>query len=83
MNAIPELLIDDRGPVQVLTMNRPEKRNALNNALTAALLEALRAADADEEVNCVVLTGAGPGFCAGADLAELQALTPEQPRPVQ
>ena len=83
MNAIPELLIDDRGPVQVLTMNRPEKRNALNNALTAALLEALRAADADEEVNCVVLTGAGPGFCAGADLAEFKDLTPDQPHPVE
>ena len=83
MKPIPELLIDDRGPVQVLTMNRPEKRNALNNALTAALLEALRAADADEEVNCVVLTGAGPGFCAGADLAEFKDLTPDQPHPVE
>jgi enoyl-CoA hydratase len=83
MKPIPELLIDDRGPVQVLTMNRPEKRNALNSALTAALLEALRAADADEEVNCVVLTGAGPGFCAGADLAEFKDLTPDQPHPVE
>jgi len=71
------LLIEDRGPVRVLTMNRPEKRNALNNVLTAALLEALRGADADEAVNCVVLTGAGPGFCAGADLAEFKDLTPE------
>ena len=43
-----ELLIEDRGPVRVLTMNRPEKRNALNNALTEALLEGLRAADADD-----------------------------------
>ena len=71
------LLIEDRGPVRVLTLNRPEKRNALNNALTAALLEALRGADADEAVSCVVLTGAGPGFCAGADLAEFKDLTPE------
>jgi enoyl-CoA hydratase/carnithine racemase len=66
------LLIEDRGPVRILTMNRPEKRNALNNALTEALLEALGAADADEKVSCIVLTGAGPGFCAGADLSEFK-----------
>ena len=68
------LLIENRGPVRILTMNRPEKRNALNSELTLALLEALRAADADESVGAVVLTGAGPGFCAGADLAEFKEL---------
>ena len=55
-------------------MNRPEKRNALNSALTQALLDALRAADADQTVRAVVLTGAGQGFCAGADLAEFKDL---------
>ena len=59
--------------MRVLTLNRPDRRNALNLELTRALLDALRAADADEGVRCVVLTGAGPGFCAGADLAELKA----------
>jgi enoyl-CoA hydratase/carnithine racemase len=68
----------DHGAVRVLTMNRPEKRNALNTALTRALLEALRAADAAENVACVVLTGAGQGFCAGADLAEFKDLVPEK-----
>ena len=68
------LLIENRGPVRILTMNRPEKRNALNSELTHALLEALRAADADESVGAVVLTGAGQGFCAGADLAEFKEL---------
>ena len=68
------LLIENRGPVRILTMNRPEKRNALNSELTLALLEALRAADADESVGAVVLTGAGQGFCAGADLTEFKAL---------
>ncbi|OGA39116.1 MAG: enoyl-CoA hydratase [Betaproteobacteria bacterium RIFCSPLOWO2_12_FULL_68_19] len=58
-------------------MNRPEKRNALNTALTRALLEGLRAADGAESAGCVVLTGAGPGFCAGADLAEFKDLIPE------
>ena len=71
------LLAEDRGAVRVLTMNRPEKRNALNTALTSALLEGLRAADAADAVRCVVLAGAGQGFCAGADLAEFKDLTPE------
>jgi enoyl-CoA hydratase/carnithine racemase len=71
-------LLEEREGVRVLTMNRPEKRNALNTALTQALLDALRAAEADDSVGCVVLTGAGQGFCAGADLAEFKDLTPEK-----
>ena len=74
MGTVP---VSNFGAVRVLTLNRPEKRNALNTALTQALLDALRAADADESVACVVLTGAGPGFCAGADLAEFKDLTPD------
>lgn len=74
---VPILLVGDHGAVRVLTLNRPEKRNALNSALTQALLDALHAADADESVACVVLTGAGQGFCAGADLSEFKDLTPE------
>lgn len=72
------LFMEDRGAVRLLTMSRPEKRNALNTELTRALLEALRAADADESVGCVVLTGAGQGFCAGADLSEFRGLADPQ-----
>ena len=72
------LLTENLGAVRMLTMNRPEKRNALNTALTQALLDALRAADADDSVHCVVLAGAGLGFCAGADLSEFKDLTPDQ-----
>ena len=68
------LLVENRGAVRVLTMNRPEKRNALNSELTQGLLDALRAADADESVGAIVLTGAGQGFCAGADLSEFKEL---------
>jgi enoyl-CoA hydratase/carnithine racemase len=68
------LLIENRGAVRMLTLNRPEKRNALNTELTKTLLDAIRAADADESVGALVLTGAGPGFCAGADLAEFKGL---------
>ena len=70
----PVLLVENRGAVRVLTMNRPEKRNALNSELTQALLDALRSADADESVGALVLTGAGQGFCAGADLSEFKDL---------
>src|SRR3954470_7031338 len=68
------LLVEDRGAVRILTMNRPDKRNALNSELTRGLLEALRATDTDEGVGAVVLSGAGPAFCAGADLAEFKDL---------
>ena len=80
---MPELLIEDRGGVRILTMNRPAKRNALNLALTQALLAGLRAAEADESVRSIVLTGAGSAFCAGADLAELKDLTPDQAEQVE
>jgi enoyl-CoA hydratase/carnithine racemase len=73
-----ELLIENRGGVRILTMNRPDKRNALNFALTAALIDALRAADGDDSVRSIVLTGAGQGFCAGADLSEFKDLTPDK-----
>lgn len=59
-------------------MNRPEKRNALNTELTQALLDAFRDADKDDAVGAVVLTGAGPGFCAGADLSEFKELQDPQ-----
>ena len=75
--SVPVLLVEDSGAVRVLTMNRPEKRNALNSELTRQLLDALRAADKDEAVGSVVLAGAGQGFCAGADLSEFKDLTPE------
>lgn len=76
MNSV--MLIEDRGAVRILTMNRPEKRNALNSDLTEKLLQALREADHDSSVGAVVLTGAGPGFCAGADLSEFKGLQDPQ-----
>jgi enoyl-CoA hydratase/carnithine racemase len=70
-----ELQIDDDSAVRVLTMNRPEKRNALNLSLSEALFDALREADKTENVRAMVLTGAGSAFCAGADLSEFAELT--------
>jgi enoyl-CoA hydratase len=64
-----DLVLTERSDaVLVVTMNRPQARNALNPELMAALSAALRAADADPEVRAVVLAGAGPMFCAGLDL---------------
>lgn len=76
------LLIEDRGAVRILTLNRPEKHNALNTVLTQELLDSLRAADRDPAIHAVVLTGAGKSFCAGADTTEFSALTPEDPQAV-
>ena len=78
MSSNPVLTVEDRAAVRILTMNRPEKRNALNSGLTQALLDALRRAESDEGVGCVILTGAGAGFCAGADLAEFKGLQDPQ-----
>lgn len=72
------LLVEDRGAVRILTMNRPEKRNALNTDLTKRLLEEMRKADEESAVGCIVLTGAGQGFCAGADLGEFKGLKDPQ-----
>ncbi len=77
-----ELIIEDRGAIRILTLNRPDKHNALNTSLTRSLREALLAADADAGVHVVVLTGAGKSFCAGADTSEFATLTPENPEQV-
>lgn len=71
-----DLLIEDRGSVRVLTLNRPEKLNALNTPLTRALFNALHAADATHSVRVVILAGAGRAFCAGADTSEFRSLNP-------
>ncbi len=78
MGSVPVLLVEERGAVRLLTMNRPEKRNALNSELTQGLLDALQAADRDDSVGAIVLTGAGQGFCAGADLTEFKGLQDPQ-----
>jgi enoyl-CoA hydratase/carnithine racemase len=62
---------EDRGAVRHIVLNRPEKRNAMNQALLLELGDALRAAGDDASVHCVVLRGEGPVFSAGVDLGEL------------
>jgi enoyl-CoA hydratase/carnithine racemase len=64
---------EDRGAARHIALNRPEKRNAMSQELLRALAQALREADAEESVHCVVLRGEGPVFSAGVDLVELAA----------
>jgi methylglutaconyl-CoA hydratase len=69
------ILYQVNGAVARITLNRPEKRNALNEALIADLKVALRQANDDAAVRVVVVTGAGTDFCSGADLAALQKIS--------
>ncbi|MBI1198783.1 MAG: enoyl-CoA hydratase [Phenylobacterium sp.] len=63
------VIYERRGPVAVLTLNKPDRLNALSAVMRAEVETALAEARADDEVRALVLTGAGRGFCSGADLA--------------
>jgi len=67
------------GGVLTLTLNRPDKRNALSSGLIEGLHQALESADLDADVRVVLLSGAGKDFCAGADLEELLASADASP----
>jgi enoyl-CoA hydratase len=66
-----EVLLDVTGHVATVTLNRPERRNAISSTLLTSLRELLAEIDARPEVRTIVLTGADPAFCAGLDLTEL------------
>jgi enoyl-CoA hydratase len=79
--AFHTLLIEDRGAVRLMTLNRPDKLNALNQETIGELHEAFDRAAAEPGVRVIVLTGAGPkAFVAGADISEMNGLTPVQAR---
>jgi enoyl-CoA hydratase len=66
------LVVENRGHVRVLTLDRPERRNALSSELQADLVDQLLDAGEGGEVRAIVLTGNGPAFCAGFDLKEIR-----------
>ena len=72
----PHCLVEQRGHVLVVTMNRPEARNALSGEMIAIMTEAWDRVDSDDDIRVAVLTGAGGAFCAGADL---KAMTSRHP----
>ena len=69
-----EIIYSVDNSIATITLNRPEKRNALNDTLIAALKDSLRTADSDDELRAVVIRGAGTDFCSGADLSALQKI---------
>ncbi|HLR93283.1 MAG TPA: enoyl-CoA hydratase-related protein [Jiangellaceae bacterium] len=77
MSAAP-LLCSDRDGVRTLTLNRPERRNALNPRLWIALRDALRAVTDDDGVRALVLTGSGGAFCSGADISVPEDVHPNR-----
>jgi 2-(1,2-epoxy-1,2-dihydrophenyl)acetyl-CoA isomerase len=70
------VLVEDRGAVRLITLNRPEKRNAIDIPVRLELATAFEAADADTSIRAVVLTGAGKSFCSGGDIASMKPLDP-------
>jgi enoyl-CoA hydratase len=73
------LLVERDAGVAVMTLNRPEKKNALSRDLRRAVTRAFREAASDESVRAIVLTGAGSAFCAGVDLGELSGQSGRAP----
>jgi methylglutaconyl-CoA hydratase len=74
MPSTEQTLYEVRGGGAWIRLNRPEKRNALSAMLITEVYDHLQAANADDAVRCVVLTGNGPGFCSGADLKDDRGL---------
>ena len=74
------VLTHDDGAVRTLTLNRPGVRNAIDIPLRLELAEALEAADADESVRAILLTGSGGVFCSGGDISTMQRMDPEPAR---
>ncbi|MGW6035134.1 enoyl-CoA hydratase/isomerase family protein [Gordonia terrae] len=79
----PTVLVAADGPIRIVTLNRPRRRNALNAELIADLDRALSDAEADPDAAAIVLTGAGPSFCAGADLKYFLELDQRRQSPIE
>ncbi len=73
-----DALVEQRGHVLIVTMNRPEARNALSAQMLAIMREAWERVDSDPEIRVCILTGAGGAFCAGADLKAMTTSHPSE-----
>jgi enoyl-CoA hydratase len=72
------LLVDRQESVTVLTLNRPDKLNAMDSALYERLITEIKTADEDPDVRAIIIRGNGRAFCTGADVGEFEELTPDQ-----
>ena len=80
--AIPELMVERRGPVLWLTIQREERRNAMSHGVLAGMSKAIDEAQADRDLRAIVVTGTGDkAFCAGADLQAAHAFTSDYSEP--
>jgi 2-(1,2-epoxy-1,2-dihydrophenyl)acetyl-CoA isomerase len=79
--AEPIILVEDDGVVRVITLNRPQRLNAIDLALRVRLAEAIEAAMADDAVRVLILTGAGGAFCSGGDISTMTRLPEHEARP--
>ena len=73
--AYETILVETRGKVGLITLNRPKALNALNSQVLAELVAALRRFDADPGIGAIVITGSEKAFAAGADIKEMQSKT--------
>jgi enoyl-CoA hydratase len=76
---MPAVIVEKHAHVLTVTLNRPEKRNAVNCEVMCLLYDAWRELDADDDLRCAILTGAGNTFCAGMDLSEIPKLSSGKP----
>ncbi|MEV8195371.1 MULTISPECIES: enoyl-CoA hydratase/isomerase family protein [Rhodococcus] len=79
--AEPTVLTEDRGPIRIVTLNRPERRNAIDLVLRVELADAFEAASDAPNVRVVVLTGAGGAFCSGGDISTMRRMGPDETVP--
>lgn len=77
----PTVLVEHRAPVTIVSLNRPERRNAVDRATAEALADAFRAFDRDDDASVAILRGDGGTFCAGADLHAVSAGDPNRTEP--
>ncbi|MCV7102755.1 enoyl-CoA hydratase/isomerase family protein [Mycobacterium palustre] len=72
------VLVEDRGAVRIVTLNRPEKRNAIDIPVRLELAGAIECAGADDSIRAIILTGAGRAFCSGGDITSMERMSPER-----
>ncbi len=73
--AYDNIIVDTKGPVGIITLNRPKAMNALNSAIVSEIGQALDGFEADDAIGCIVVTGSDKAFAAGADIKEMQSKT--------
>ena len=70
-SAVDELLVEQKGRVAIITLNRPERLNAISGPMLNELATKMVEANKDPDIRCIILTGSGRGFCSGLDLVDV------------